>query len=100
MINFYLSPEVSREVPNKKEVILVKENNQKEYVQKHVMIATSADAFSQYKSEYPEDKIGFTSFKKLKPKNARRISETNRKSCLCKACCNVALKVEALKAFV
>ena len=62
VINFYLSPEVSREVPNKKEVILVKENNQKEYVQKHVIIATSADVFSQYKTEYPEDKIGFTSF--------------------------------------
>ena len=34
------------------------------------------------------------------PQNVRKISETNRKSCLCKACCNVALKVEALKSFV
>ena len=47
---------------------------------------------------YPS--YSFTSFKKLKPQNVRRISETNRKSCLCKACCNVALKVEALKSFV
>ena len=98
--NFYLSPEVSRQVPNKKDVVLVKENNQKEYLQKHVMIATSADTYAQYKTEYPEDKIGFTSFKKLKPENVRRISETSRKSCLCKVCCNVALKVEALKTFV
>ena len=83
VINFYLSPEVSREVPNKKEVILVKENNQKEYVQKHVMLATSADAFSQYKSEYPEDKIGFTSFKKLKPKNMSEESQKQTENHAC-----------------
>jgi len=43
---FYLSQEISREVPNKKDVVCIKEGKEKQYVQKHVMIMTSADAYS------------------------------------------------------
>ena len=94
----YLSAEVSREVPNKKEVIKVKTHDgKKEVLQKHLMTMTLEDAFKNFKSLHPNVKIGFTMFKKLKPENVRKISETNRKSCLCQICCNVALKVEALK---
>ena len=49
---------------------------------------------------YPNDKIGFSTFKKLKPKHVRHVSETNHKSCLCQICCNIALKSEALKSFI
>ena len=34
--NFYLSPEVIREVPNKKDVVLVKENKQKRNICKNM----------------------------------------------------------------
>ena len=61
------------------------------------MTMTLEDAFKSFKSVYPNVKIGFTMFKKLKPENVRKISETNRKSCLCQICCNFALKVDALK---
>ena len=61
------------------------------------MTMTLEDAFKNFKSVYPNVKIGFTMFKKLKPENVRKISETNRKSCLCQICCNFALKVDALK---
>jgi hypothetical protein len=96
---FYLSQEVSREVPNKKDVLCVKGEMSKEYVQKHIMTMTSTDAYHAYKTKYPEDKIGFSTFKKLKPPQVRRVSETSRKSCLCQICCNIALKCEALKTF-
>ena len=52
------------------------------------------------RGKYPEDKIGKTSFKKLEPQNVRKVSETSRRTCLCTACSNVALKAKAIKAFV
>ncbi|XP_077869847.1 uncharacterized protein LOC144362389 [Saccoglossus kowalevskii] len=93
---FYLSPDVSREVPNKKDVL-----NQKhgEAIQRHVMTMTLSEAFEQYKKENPEIKIGYTSFKKLKPVNIRRVSEISHRSCLCQICCNLALKIQAVNKF-
>ena len=61
---------------------------------------TSADAFHIYKTQNSDEKIGFSSFKSLKPKQVRRVSETNKKSCLCQICCNIALKAESLTSFM
>ena len=63
------------------------------------MVMTLEDAFKMFK-ENPDTKIGCSSFKKLKPKNVRKVSETSRRTCLCTKCCNVALKVQALKKFI
>lgn len=60
---------------------------------------TLQEAFTMYKEENPGRKIGFTSFPKFKPQQVQRVSETSRRSCLCKPCCNAALKAEALKNF-
>lgn len=95
--NFYLSAGISREVPDKKAVIKLK-NGQK--VQRHTMTMTLADAYSVYKSTYPDHKIGFTKFKQLRPLQVKRVRETARKTCLCPKCCNTALKTEALKKLV
>ena len=67
---------------------------------KHVKVMTLEDAFKMFKEENPDTKIGCSSFKKLKPKNVRKVSETSRCTCLCTKCCNVALKVQALKKFI
>ena len=58
---------------------------------------TLSEAHSLYKKRFPEHKIGLTSFKQLKPKQVKIVSETGRRTCLCRPCCNVALKVEAIK---
>ena len=97
---FYLQSEISREVPNKKDVVCLKSGSDKQYVQKHIMIMTSIDAYHMYRQKYQQDKIGLSKFKDLKPKQVRRISETNKKSCLCQVCCNIALKSEALASFL
>lgn len=94
--NFFLSPEISREVPNKRETVKVRKDGQKEILQKHVMTMTLEEAYKEYKLRNPGRKIGLTSFSKLKPVNVKKVSETSRRSCLCQKCCNVALKVEAL----
>ena len=90
--DFYLSAEVSREVPNKKEVVCIKQGGKKEFVQKHVMIITTGEAYDLFKSQNNNLKIGLSTFKSFMPKQVRRISETRRKSCLCQICCNLALK--------
>ena len=55
--------------------------------------------YSRYRAKYPNEKIGLTTFRRVKPIQVRQITETNRRSCLCQKCCNVALKADALKKF-
>lgn len=99
---FYLSPDTSRPVPNVREVmwVLDEETGQKRKVQKHVMLMTLAEAFKEFKRQYPEVKVGFSTFKSLKPMHVKKVSETSRRTCLCTICCNVALKVEAVRKVV
>ena len=91
--DFYTSGEVSRELPDKKNVS--KNTN----IGKIVMTMTIKDAHLMYKKKYPDSKVGLTTFYKLKPRNIK-VSETNRRCCLCQICCNVALKVEAANKFI
>ena len=99
--DFYLQPDVTRQIPGKTEVIKTKtETGEAVILPKHVMVMTLEDAFKMFKEENPDTKIGCSSFKKLKPKNVRKVSETSRRTCLCTKCCDVALKVQALKKFI
>ena len=68
---FFLSAEISREVPAKREVVRVKTPTGKETLQKHAMTMTLEDAHKLYKVRNPDHKIGLTSFSKLKPVNKR-----------------------------
>lgn len=97
---FYLRGDISQELPSKKDVLKLKDKDGKvTIIQKHLMTITLQEAHKVFTEENPDMKIGFTSFRKLKPPQVKRVSETNRRSCLCKTCCNVALKVDALKKF-
>ena len=94
---FYLDPNISREVPCKRECINVTENGKKKAVVKHLMTLTVKDAYKCFKEKCPDTKMGFKSFRKLKPPAVKRVTETNKRSCLCRTCCNAALKCEALQ---
>ena len=96
---FFLSPEVSRQVPCKKDAILQKKDGICTVTEKHIMTMTLSEAFEDYRTEHPQDKVKLTSFKKLRPANVRKFSETNRRTCLCTACSNVALKLEAIRKY-
>lgn len=85
---FYLSGEESRCLPNKRDVS--KKTNRERFI----LTMPIRDAYLAYRKKNPARKIGFTSFYKLKPKNLKKVSETNRRCCLCQVCCNVALKAE------
>ena len=98
---FYLSPDISREVPDKRSVIKIKDQEASKVLilPRHNMSRSIQEAFDLYKQSYPDDKLGFTSFHKLRPKQVKKLSETNRRTCLCQKCCNAALKAEALQKF-
>ena len=64
------------------------------------MVITMKDAYNNFMLKYEEEKIGVTSFCKLKPQHVRQVSETNRRSCLCAICCNVALKAESINKLI
>lgn len=93
VVKFFTSGEVSRCLPNKKDA------SKKKNEPKFVMTVTIKEAYVMFKKEYPDAKVGLISFYKLKPKNVKKIAETNRRCCLCVTCCNVALKVEAANKF-
>ena len=76
---------------------MTSDSGDKAKVQKHVMIHTISDAYKMYQQQHPGRKVGLTTFKKFKPPQVRKISETNRRTCLCTSCCNVALKIDSLK---
>ena len=91
--DFFMSGEVTREVPNRKEV------SNKTNMGKMIMTMPIKEAFAIYKRKFPTRKVDFTAFYKLKPSNIKKVSETNRRCCLCQLCCNVALLVEAANKF-
>ena len=68
--------------------------------QKFVMTMAIKDAHEAFLKKYPERKIGLTSFFKLKPTSVKKVSETNRRCCLCTICCNAALVIEAANNFL
>ena len=96
---FYLEPAVSREVPDKSAAVKIKINGETKVLPRHHMTCFMSEAYDAFKAAHPNSKVGFTVFKKLRPKQVKWISETNRKKCLCQQCCNPSLKTEALKKF-
>ena len=94
--DYFLDPVMSRQVPCKCEVVNLQESGQKEINEKHIMVMTLKDAYNNFMLKYEEEKIGFTSFCKLKPQHVRQVSETNHHSCLCAICCIVAFKTESM----
>ena len=73
--DFYLQPDVTRQIPGKTEVIKAKtETGEAVILPKHVMVMTLEDAFKMFKEENQDTKIGCSLLKKLKPNNVRKVS--------------------------
>ena len=58
------------------------------FTNKHEMVMIVQEAYTHFKTEIRSIRIGLTSF-----------SETNRRTCLCTLCSNMALKIVAIKRF-
>ena len=65
---FYESDEVSRLMPGKKDFVSVKQGDQRIHVQKRLVLSNLKEAYQLFKDKFPDEKIGFSKFAELRPK--------------------------------
>lgn len=89
---FCLREDISRVLPHKR------------YATKHgpghVLQHTLRQAYTLFRKEYPEVKLGYTLFTRLRPKNVRLISSRFLDTCQCVCCLNVRLKLLAVNRLI
>ena len=95
---FYQDDEISRLCPGKKDFVRVKNSDrEKEKVQKRLLLGNLKEIYLQYKKENPDDKIGFSSFCELRPKQCVTVGSSGAHSvCVCTIHQNVKLMLAAI----
>lgn len=70
VLDFFETDEISRMMPGKRDCVIVRENGQKTYLQKRLMLHTLGDAYKIFCEKNGQNSaISFSSFVKLRPKN-------------------------------
>ncbi|KAK3931114.1 ARL14 effector protein [Frankliniella fusca] len=94
---FYENDEISsREMPGKKDFISVKEGNKREHKQKRLILCNLKELYVHFKERYPNAKVGFSTFAKLRPKHCVLANASGTHSvCVCKYHQNFKLLIEA-----
>ena len=62
---FYLSEDVSRQMPGKKDTVSVLIGGKREHLQKHLLLCNLREAFELFKERNPAIIIGFSKFAEL-----------------------------------
>ena len=83
--DFWASPEISRTMPNKKDIVR-KRLAPKTYVShpKQILEKTQTEAYHEFKTKYPEIKMGQRSFEKYKPFYIATPKSQDRITCCCR----------------
>ena len=81
--SFYVSDEVSRQMPGRKDVVTVRIDGQKQKLQKKLMIMNVMEAYKLFRLENPEMEIGKSKFASLRPVNVLPVSEKDQNVCCC-----------------
>lgn len=67
--NFYYDSSISRQLPGKKDSKSVKQSdNSRKLLQKIFLLGNLKEIYAIYKQQFPNLKIGFSTFVKLRPK--------------------------------
>ena len=66
---FYQNDEVSRVMPGKKDFVSVKQVDGRVHVQKRLVLCNLKELYKHLKDRFPAEKIGFSKFAELRPKN-------------------------------
>lgn len=99
--DFYLMDSVSRQLPGKKDFIIIKlESGMKEKYQKRVMLTTVEEAYLEFIALHPQQKLCKSKFFELRPKFVLLLSQTPHNVCCCIYCSNFEFLFEALKPFL
>ena len=91
--NFYLSDDISRIMPGKKDFVSVLAADRKrEHKQKRLLLCSLKEAYSEFKGRHPDTKIGFSKFAMLRPRECILAGAAGTHSvCVCTIHQNVKL---------
>lgn len=65
---FYLDQDISRNLPGKKDVVMVRnDNGKREAVRKRLLLSNLNEAFAAFKMRSPQVNVGFSKFAELRP---------------------------------
>ena len=94
--HFYLSDNVSRVMPGKKDSLSVLgEDGKRVHKQKRLLLCNLLEAYNTFKANHPECKIGFSTFAQLRPRECVLAGASGTHSvCVCTIQQNVKLMVE------
>ena len=96
--SFYEEDQISCMCAGKKDFVTIKNSDgTKECHQKRLILCNIREAYLQYKSTFPDDKIGFSKFAELQPKWCRTVGQSGfRNVCVCTYHQNVKLMLSAV----
>ena len=96
-MKYYTEDELNctQQSPNKKDVIAITSNGQKEYISKRLMTRSIRETFRLFKAAHPDTGIGLTKFSSLRPK--RVVCTAPHEVCVCTYCANAKLSARALE---
>lgn len=93
--SFYNHPDVSSTSPCQNQVVSIKQKNgKKKKVMKQLLLRSIKQTFLDFQEKYPQMKMSFTSFYRLKPRNVVLPNARSLSSCVCIYHANLCLKAE------
>lgn len=81
---FYKRDDISRQAPGRKDVVTVKEGNNKRKLQARHLMFSVIEAHALFLQEHPDIKIGKSKFAQLRPRDVLLSSKLPHNVCLCK----------------
>ena len=95
MTDFYSREDVSHNIPNARGAMVGNDG----VVGRKVLASTLSATSKQYQEMHPNIKVGFSTFKKIRPKHIVPYTQHKFRECLCEYCVNVDLGLKALNTF-
>ncbi|CAF1346632.1 unnamed protein product [Rotaria sordida] len=101
VIQFYQLDEISSVATGKKDFVIIDSpDGSKVKVQKRYLVMTVQEVYEQFKLNYPNEKVGSTSFSLLRPKHVLPMSDIPQNVCLCKCHANIDLLLCSLSSIL
>ena len=102
VITFLKRGDNSHQLPGKRDSIKVKENttfeSHKCRIQEYILSDYLSNLFLKFQAEYPDEKISFSTFCRIRPSYMKLLSFSTGKTCLCQYHQNLSLELTAIKA--
>ena len=95
VLEFFGRNDNSQMMPGKKDAKIIEKGTPK--IQKRILNDYLSNLYDKSVAEYPEDRLSFTSFCRMRPSNYLLANFTTRIVCLCTRHQNMALKLKSLK---